>query len=404
MQKVQRNYEKTIKNEKREAWRQWAETLSPRTSVKEIFKKFRRLNNYREPNQPNVMYNDPEKVEEFLKRMCAERPVERTTENESTNTEEPFLVEELDEVLSQKEDSAPGMNGIKYGMIRLFPEGVKEKFLQLINELWASQNIPQVLKRILMVLIPKPGRDLNLLNSHRPIALLSVYLKVINSMVKTRLENLIKNQKMLDDRSYGFVKGKLAIDCINHLLSVVREKNDEKQNVMGIFLDIEDAFSNVNLEKFKCVASRLGIPRQFTAWIINCYQEREITVETIRGEKSAKTSKGIPMGDVLSPTIFLLYTSGIFEWNEKNAEMFQFADWERNSRTQSKYYSGRRRQILTLTDLDTDFGDYDRGRFRIICGDTFTKDCIIETTPKLQNLWPDAKLKVITSGPPPDSG
>lgn len=46
-----------------------------------------------------------------------------------------------------------------------------------------------------------------------------------------------------------------------------------------------------------------------------------------------------------------------------------------------------------VADLDIDFD--------IICGDTFTRDWVTETTPLLNNLWSDAKLKVVIAGSPP---
>lgn len=182
------------------------------------------------------------------------------------------------------------MDGIRYGDIAKFPTRIKEKFLDLVNATWASQNIPSELKTILMVLLPKPGRDLQLLNSHRPIALLSVYLKTINSMIKTRLEKFISDNALIDDRSYGFIKHRSSINCINHLLSIIKEKMREGYQVMSVFLDLEDAFSNVNLTKLQQINNRLGIPQQYTTWFINCYQNRGITVE-IKPANQMKASR-----------------------------------------------------------------------------------------------------------------
>lgn len=63
--------------------------------------------------------------------------------------------------------------------ISRFPVRIKEIFLERINYVRASQDIPDIMKRILLVLLPKLGGDLQLLNSDRP-----VYLKIINTMVK----------------------------------------------------------------------------------------------------------------------------------------------------------------------------------------------------------------------------
>lgn len=292
-------FKRKLKLERTKAWRVWAESLSPTTPVKDIFRKFKMLNNFRVPNRSNAMFHDPDMVDRFLANLCKSDHPSGISMIETSDTELPFSMAELDFVLSLKKDSAPGIDGIKYGDLLKFPEKVREKFLVLLNKVWSSQDIPAGLKRILMVLIPKPGRDPQLLTSHRPIALLSVYLKTINSMIKVRLENLVKERSLIDNQSYGFVKHRSSIDCVNHLLSLINEKLENGKKVMAIFMDLEDAFSNVNLAKLQRIMSRLGIPRQYSNWIVSCYQEREITIDTIGGNSTKSSNEGVPQGDVL---------------------------------------------------------------------------------------------------------
>lgn len=191
-------FKRALKKGRTEAWRAWAESLSPNSSARDIFRNFKRLNNYRVPNQPNFMFQNSGMVREFLDGLCKVGKTSSEFDVDGSNTEDPFSMDELCFVLGQKVDSAPGTDGIRYSDISKFPVKVKENFLELVNALWASQDVPESMKKILMVMIPKPGRDLKLLNSHRPIALLSVYLKVINSMIKVRLEKLIQDKKLLN--------------------------------------------------------------------------------------------------------------------------------------------------------------------------------------------------------------
>ncbi len=143
------------------------------------------------------MFQQPDMAENFLSNLCGSSEKDGAAEIIPSGTELPFSVEELNFVLARKKDSAPGMDGIKYGDVIEFPTAVKIKFLEVINDVWASQNIPAVLKRILMVVIPKPRRDPQLIKSHCPTALLSVYLKIINSMIKNRLEGLINDKALI---------------------------------------------------------------------------------------------------------------------------------------------------------------------------------------------------------------
>lgn len=152
-------------------------------------------------------------------------------------------MEELVKVLLSKTESSPGLDGITYSMIYEFPTTVKEKLLQLINEIWMSQDIPERLKEILLVLIPKPGRDPSILESYRPIALLSVYMKVINALIKQRLNDWIDRNGILSPTSYGFVKKRSAVNCVNHLIATVLKKKREAQHIMGVFIDLKDAFN-----------------------------------------------------------------------------------------------------------------------------------------------------------------
>lgn len=319
-------FKRKLKFARKESFRLWAESLGPDTPVKEIFRSFKRLNNYRVPNQPNVMFNHPDKVEAFLQKICK-------TENPSAlnlisplSTEPPFTLKELNLVLIAKVDSSPGIDSIRYSTIMEFPMRIKEKFLELVNLIWASQDIPKMMKEILVVLIPKPGRDLSLLSSQRPIALLSVYLKVINAMIKVRMEGIIEEKQIFDPKSYGFIRHRSAINCVNHLISIIKEKQEEGLEVMAVFIDLEDAFTNVNLRKMQSFMNRLGMPMQYSNWILNAYQERELFIDTCDGGRSCTTNEGIPQGDVLSPMIFLLYTTAIFQLDNDNTEIFQFAD------------------------------------------------------------------------------
>lgn len=70
----------------------------------------------------------------------------------------------------------------------------------------------------------------------------------------------------------------------------------------------------------------LGIPSQYTNWIIGCYVNRNIKIDTVSGLVEKSTDAGIPQGDVLSPTVFLIYTSFLELNGCDNAMTFQFAD------------------------------------------------------------------------------
>lgn len=152
-------FKRKLKEERIKLWKTWAEKLGPNTPVKEIFKSFKRLSGYRTPNQPNIAFQDSEMVEKFLAKLC-KRDAPTTVEiDNSSMTEDSFSTKELDFVVKSKVDTALGVDGMKYSDLDNFPDHVKTKFLQLVNDVWASQNITGCLKKILMALIPKSRTD-----------------------------------------------------------------------------------------------------------------------------------------------------------------------------------------------------------------------------------------------------
>lgn len=54
-----------------------------------------------------------------------------------------------------------------------------------------------------------------------------------------------------------------------------------------------------------------------------------------------------------------------------------------------------------IADLDFEFAGFDKGRLRVVCENAISKDWIINTLPKLSDLWKDAKLKYVDAGAPP---
>lgn len=133
-QRLHAIFKRKLKRARFDSWKQWAESLSPRTAIKDIFNKFKRLSNYRVPNQPNVMFQNLEMVEKYLNKLCKVDVPSSHFETTTSNTEAPLTMDELNFVLAQKGDSAPGMDGIKYGDIARFLPSLKETFLELVNE------------------------------------------------------------------------------------------------------------------------------------------------------------------------------------------------------------------------------------------------------------------------------
>ena len=105
----------------------------------------------------------------------------------------------MDEMLYALSSSAltsPGEDNIRYEMITHLPESTKLFLLDVLNGIWTSHSSPDSWD--LSVLIPghKPGKDPELPQSYRPIALTSCLCKLFERMINNRLVWYLESKKL----------------------------------------------------------------------------------------------------------------------------------------------------------------------------------------------------------------
>ena len=102
-----------------------------------------------------------------------------------------------------------------------------DKIVDLLNEWWNEENIPDEILEARIVLIFKKG-DTSNLNNYRPIALLNSIYKIIASIMKTRIAETLDDK--LQKTQYGFRKKKStsqAIHIIRRILDM-GERSDKE--------------------------------------------------------------------------------------------------------------------------------------------------------------------------------
>ena len=93
-----------------------------------------------------------------------------------------------------------------------------------------------------MILLKSPEKVRTDPRSYRPICLLSVG-KVSERMMVERLQVCMRTKVRVNERQYGFTRGKSMDDAWVHLKRSVNESG--KKYVIGIFVDFQSAFDNV---------------------------------------------------------------------------------------------------------------------------------------------------------------
>ena len=133
------------------------------------------------------------------------------------------------------------------------------KLLELFNDAWEVESIPQVWVDATLVLILKKG-DLTKCDNWRGISLLDVVGKVFASIVQTRLQESAAD--FLPESHCGFRRGRSCSDMIFSVRQMIEKTIEHQAKSFFIFIDLKKAYDSVPVplaSSFACrCASKIG--------------------------------------------------------------------------------------------------------------------------------------------------
>lgn len=90
-------------------------------------------------------------------------------------------------------DTASGLDGITYSMLKHLPSLKKEYLLKIYNMAWSLSALSEELKHTKITPILKPNKNKYDISSFRTISLLLSHVTITNSIVETGFEWFIEN-------------------------------------------------------------------------------------------------------------------------------------------------------------------------------------------------------------------
>ena len=97
--------------------------------------------------------------------------------------------------------------------------------------------------------------DTSTLTNYRPISILSVFSKLFEKLVHTRLVSYLCRNSMLYTKQFGFRPGYSTYMALLDFCDKVANAFENKEFVIGIFLDLSKAFDCIShdilIEKLK---------------------------------------------------------------------------------------------------------------------------------------------------------
>ena len=218
-------------------------------------------------------------------------------------------------------NSSPGPDQIHFEILRHLPIETLHILLDFINDTWKSDTFRESWREVLIISIPKPGKDhFNPLN-YRHIALTSFICKTVERMVNERLVWYLEENGLLAKQQCGYRSNRSTVDHLVRLETFIRDAFIQNQHLMAVFFDLQKAYDTTWKYGILQDLHNMGLRGNLPIFIGNFLTDRTFQVHlgTIFSDKIFH-QEGVPQGANLSTTLFNVKINDIVQQVDPGVE------------------------------------------------------------------------------------
>ena len=142
--------------------------------------------------------------------------------------------------------AAPGPDGIVAQCL----QATRSVLIPILSELFQRMLQlgihPTSWKTARVLPVPKPGADLHAAWGYRPIALLNVLSKVMESLMKDRMSYLLESRHLLSDCQQGFRQSRSTELALWRFISSASLALKTRQRCVAVALDIQSTYDTID--------------------------------------------------------------------------------------------------------------------------------------------------------------
>ena len=281
----------------------------------ELFRNYWR-NVFRISEADNAQF-DTENENRILQEIYTERdkyePYEKA-DLTRLNNQNPILIkvtkQMVKSIIKNFKNKAPGRSGINKEILSNLPDSAYELYAFITNCTLSMGYFPLIFKEGIIILILKPGKNPRLVSSYRPITLLEVPGKILERIINDRFMYHQETENKFHNQQYGFRKNRGTDIAIAKTYELIALNQREKSQCNIVARDIEKAFDKVWLPGLRYKVMQQGLPDIIEKIIISFTADRIAFIKhKDQISRHITLESGVPQGGILSPSLFIMYTS-----------------------------------------------------------------------------------------------
>ena len=199
-------------------------------------------------------------------------------------------------------------------MIKISPDEILNILLKFINLCLRHSLIPRTWSMELITPVFKDA-GLDNPNNYRGICISSVLLKIVCSLLQSRIQDHCNKYNLINKNQIGFKSSYRTADHLLTLRSVVKKYvTIGKKKLFACFIDFKKAFDSVWHEGLFHKLFSNGISNNILNLVKDIYSKTKCAVKVGDGRTNFfNFTKGVRQGCPLSAILFNMYVNDIFE-------------------------------------------------------------------------------------------
>jgi len=342
--RVRNDYYCHIRKAKRLAWERFLEGVFPTDDQSELAsdpERCWRALRYTKPQAPShtpaikisgvdgrpdkIVATAEEKEEIFIAQAFPSQAVVVGDVSFPDSAAEVSACEVREALFTQAVKKAPGVDGIGFKALRLLWRWAEERVVSLVQGCIRKGYHPCTWKTAKGILLRKQGKPTYAAaKAYRVISLLSCLGKVVEKVVATWIANFCEREDTFHRGQFGCRRGRGTSDAVAQLVAKVEKAWGTKRTALALLLDVKGAFDRVDKTQLLRRMTQVGIAGNIVRWVASFLSNRRamLVIDGRTGE-TRDIQAGLPQGSPVSPVLFILSVSALFQWLEDRHSALQ---------------------------------------------------------------------------------